>query len=679
MTRRSKTANQGLWKALATDRPELIDACIQKGADINCKNHKGNTPLSESIECGYSLHMIKKLLAHKANTSAIDTNGQTILHKSILLPDAEILQEILMQKNSKKIINTPNQHGITPLFYAITQKSDPNIASSLIDAGANCEAKNGWLYKTFRGIKNLFKIESHTLDYYIYRCNDYIVNGIKKLMGYPINPQENYLHIAARCSNADMVKMLLDHNLDIGTRDEHGHTPLHVAIIEANNVEIAQILLSKVNLLNNRTMQYIMSHKDDYLHDAIRHASSDMVQLLIDMGANIATTDANNITPLYSAIVESNNPSILKALTDTNAKYKAQYGKDIINIHAQDASGFTPLYLAIVKAKSAAMLQILVDADVDIHANDNTGYTPLYLAIIEAQSPELLKTLIDSKVNIHTKDDSGFSPLYLAIAKAKSPELVKVLINAGIDIDSKDNSGFTLLDLAIIKSDNIKIVQLLAEHGCDITACDKSGQTYLHKAAMYHSSAAMIAALIKLGVDINAKDSYGFTPLHKACRADVDLPTIKHMIQLGADVNSKDHDGLTPLSYAVNNNINKDMVNFLVKNKATVTEPMVESAKHGGNQDILKILKNGPISDDYYYLTHNNNHHLPTYKLPGGEYNDEVMLIVKNTDFACKHQHDDMNVFHNHDGCSANYNDHSLASDYSTTPPSSDMNWQDCI
>ena len=676
MTKHSKAdiarANQGLWNAIDTGRPELIDDWIQKGADINCKNHKGNTPLSESLERRDSLYIIKKLLAHKASISAIDTKGQTILHKSLLLSDAQILQEILMQKDSKKIINTPDQDNTTPLFYAITQRSDnPDIARSLIDAGANCGAKNGWLYKVFRGIKNLFNIESHTLDYYIYRCNDSIVNSIKKLMGLQTIPQENYLHIAARCSNADMVKMLLDHNLDMGVRDEYDRTPLHVAIIEANNVETAQILLSRINLLNDRIIKYTMANKDYYLHDAIRYASSDMVQLLIDMGVDITATDKNNITPLYSAIVESCSPSTLTALINANAKYKAQYGKDIINIHAQDASGFTPLYLAIVKAKSAAMLQILVDAGVKIHDKDSTGYTPLYLAIIKAQSPDLLKTLIDSKVNIHTKDASGLSPLYLAIVKAKSPELVKTLIDAGIDIDSKDNSGFTLLDLAIIKSGNIKIVQLLAEHGCDITACNENGQTYLHKAAMYHASAKMIEALIELGVDINAKDFDGFTPLHQACLSDVDLPTMKHLIQSGADVNSKNHNELMPLSHAVNNNINKDMVNFLVKNKATVTVNMLESAKYRGNQDILKILKNGPISDDYYYLTDNNNHHLPTYKLPG-EYNDEMMLTVKNTDFACKHQHDDMNVFSNYDGCVSNYN----AVDHSTTPPSSDMNWQ---
>lgn len=52
------------------------------------------------------------------------------------------------------------------------------------------------------------------------------------------------LHKATKDGNLEMVKMLIDYDVDINARAEDGRTPLHVACIKGD-MSIAKVLVQK--------------------------------------------------------------------------------------------------------------------------------------------------------------------------------------------------------------------------------------------------------------------------------------------------------------------------------------------------------------------------------------------------------------------------------------------------
>jgi ankyrin repeat protein len=75
-----KKLNDELLKySLNTASLEKIRDLIRKGADINCKNTRGNTPLINSITKSFT-SCTKLLINHGADTNITNNLGETALH-----------------------------------------------------------------------------------------------------------------------------------------------------------------------------------------------------------------------------------------------------------------------------------------------------------------------------------------------------------------------------------------------------------------------------------------------------------------------------------------------------------------------------------------------------------------------------------------------------------------------
>lgn len=57
----------------------VIEACLQAGADIECRDFQGHTPLTLACLLGKAT-IVECLLAHNANSNATTTSGETALH-----------------------------------------------------------------------------------------------------------------------------------------------------------------------------------------------------------------------------------------------------------------------------------------------------------------------------------------------------------------------------------------------------------------------------------------------------------------------------------------------------------------------------------------------------------------------------------------------------------------------
>ncbi len=98
--------------------------------------------------------------------------------------------------------------------------------------------------------------------------------------------------------NRDKMTIILDSGFDINSYSDNGKTPLHRAI-GRNHVEAASFLIAHGANINQQTNYSIKTSTNLYpIHLATHRFSKEMLQLLLDNGADINTLDAQGQTPM---------------------------------------------------------------------------------------------------------------------------------------------------------------------------------------------------------------------------------------------------------------------------------------------------------------------------------------------------------------------------------------------
>jgi hypothetical protein len=104
------------------------------------------------------------------------------------------------------------------------------------------------------------------------------------------------------------------------------------------------------------------------LHEAAGQGQHQMVQQLLDAGADVNEPDYHGRTPLYAASCFCRQEVVQVLL--------AAQGTDV---NAADANGLTPLYIA-ANAGHLEVVQQLLAAGANVNAEGNSGSTPLHAA-----------------------------------------------------------------------------------------------------------------------------------------------------------------------------------------------------------------------------------------------------------------------------------------------------------
>lgn len=91
----------------------IAQKLIEKGIDVNQRDHFGNTPLHKAVRYP---EMVKLLLDHGAQVNAKNLMGETPLHLAVPYKDSV---EILLSRGADKRLK--NFAGRTPLDYCMDQ------------------------------------------------------------------------------------------------------------------------------------------------------------------------------------------------------------------------------------------------------------------------------------------------------------------------------------------------------------------------------------------------------------------------------------------------------------------------------------------------------------------------------------------------------------------------------
>lgn len=246
---------------------------------------------------------------------------------------------------------------------------------------------------------------------------------------------EGLLHIATRGNHVDLVMELLRTGADVNATNDFGETPLHLAV----------------------------QQKVDF----------DIARCLIDSGANLHHQDLDQRTPLHSFF-------------NTTSQQIIQFYQDDIDTTIQDYMGRTIAhYVSWSKTSSTTdILRCLKNTPSQLHHVDEEGRTMLHFTLKRGNLELIYYLLNQPTTPLFQLDIRGRTLLHYA-TESRRTQTINDLLERGFDIHAKDLRGRTVLHHAASKG-NLDAVKRLLELGAasDLGALDRDSRTPLQLAAM---------------------------------------------------------------------------------------------------------------------------------------------------------------------------------------------------
>ena len=358
--------------------------------------------------------------------------------------------------------------------------------------------------------------------------------------------------------------MLVEAGADVSATDDKGDTCLTMAAHHGHTETVRYIVGLKDVDVKSAAMNDFTA-----LHKAVDKGHVDVVQVLIDAGAEVDAKNKWRDSPLHLAS-KRGNMAIVKMLVEAGAE-----------VSATDNKGATCLTMAVQHWHTETVRYLVGLKDVDVNSAVDGDFTALHWAITETYGTvgegraEMVQVLIDAGADVDTEDNTGRSPLHLA-SREGNMAIVKMLVEAGADVSATDNEGDTCLAMAAQLGHTETVRYLVGLKDVDVSSADQKQLTALHK-AVDEGHVDVVQVLIDAGADVDAKNDKGRTPLHLACEnenmqfwhwassgfAEKNIAILKMLVEAGADVSATDNDGDTCLGLATKDGYDSQIVRYL--------------------------------------------------------------------------------------------------------------------
>ena len=436
------------------------------------------------------------------------------------------------------------------------------------------------------------------------------------------------LHFAATINNTDVLELLLRHFSYTDCVDNRGITPAFLAA-EHGLVHNLALMVHKGASVNHKTKSLpycfisqgyncsefdtdwnftctpVLKCKTEFCSSTMLHAAAhrghlEVVNFLLDNGANISTVNGVHLTAMHIA-AEEGHLKVVKALHEAGAtpdqtalhhaagRNRSDVVKYLLQIGITDKcmrcdGSFYWLKTRKRFKKEVYPTKIALERKGRVRVNSTVHCPTIPIVIHKRLKDKSLRTckgegvLYDDKYLIFCE-----TALHAAVSAGHEAVVRELVSRPASALACQDYSGRTPLHEAVRKNDK-DIVQLLlikgpkivnqncgnlqrfhgqgdtvatsssplsmeeeTEYHKDICHC---GYTPLHLAARY-GHWEIVLDLIHGGANVDATDCLGATPLHvAACHNHKDFVDILAHSKIGANVNRKSFNGSTPLHSA---------------------------------------------------------------------------------------------------------------------------------
>ncbi len=512
----NKEGMTALMFAAGNNSPEMVRALLNVGADANLKDKQGMTALMFAV--GNNLpEAVQALLDAGADANAKDKQDKTALIWAAVKNSSPEMVKILLSADAD--VNAQDKEGKTALVYAREGKCNPEVEEMLRDAQAVVQVAR---------------------------------------------TEIAFLRLCSKGTPED-VRQALKVGANIDARDERGMTALMYAARGNADPEVMTVLLDAAAEFNKtglwqkgkstlgfKTVDVNDGNKDGMtaLMFAVENNSPDVVQVLLDAGADVNAEDKKKRTALdFAKRRKSSVPEMVKMLLDAGASARKW---------PDDA------FLELCKAGTAEEIREALECGANINAKDKDGRTVLMFAV-ENNSPDIvLQALMNAGADANAKDKQDMTALMYA-AKNSNPEAVKVLLEGGADATVKDKQDMTVLMWAAAENSNSEVATMFLSKKTDLNAKNKDGKTALICAAEKNPNSEMVQKLLKAGASLNVQDEEGMTALMYAAWKNFNPEVVKVLLNFKADIHAVSKSGHDVLWYAKRNKMNNQIPDIIKK------------------------------------------------------------------------------------------------------------------
>lgn len=410
------------WAAYHGDL-DVAARLLRAEADPNTRNDYGSSPLMEAAIVG-NTDMLALLLAASADVESANPEGQTALMavaRNGNLDAARLLLDHGANANAAE-----NWGGQTALMWAAARQH-PAMIGLLVEHGAVVDQRGidrNWERRVTAEprVKEMFTGGLTALLYAAREdCFDCVVELLKA--GADINKPDpdnvSPLLMALLNMRFDIALYLIEQGADVNQWDYWGRTPLYAAvdvnILPASQrgdlppletvtgIDVARLLLERGADPNYylklpplpREIAFdragdnpVMNTGSTPLQRAAYGADVEMMQLLLDHGADLQLANVNGVTPMIALNSPggSRNRNKSEATVMQGLAVLLEAGADI-NKHG-GINGETPLH-ATARLNWLEVVKFLVSRGADLHATDRNGLIPLDYATGKADTQSL--------------------------------------------------------------------------------------------------------------------------------------------------------------------------------------------------------------------------------------------------------------------------------------------------
>ncbi len=591
-----------LQLAVDDNHIELVRILLDAGADPNWMNGSpGLTPIVKAIK--HQNYELLKLLIHHSAAVKFAT-GVQLLVEATQYNNVDIVQVLI---DSGCDVNAEDYRKITPLGQSCTS-CHPEVIQTLLAAGAELSPVGADLLAIFGA--------------------PFMAKQLAGLLGEQSDPKPR-MPIA--------IQLFIDAGANLDVQGGGGMTALSLAIADGD-LKIAKMLLdggANPNLPGKLTPMFWIQNSDrkeffrNYSHEmsplnlATALGNLELVQLLIDRGADVTLRDEKEQSAIDIAVKEGHQ-SIVQYLQNSGAiatSEATQCSPDALlgaaktgNLEvlrsalsagidpnsSQASSGrhqyWKTVLMFAAEAGHLEAVNALLAAGADVNLSDRPGKklgkTPLMVAA-ENDQADVLRAFLEAGAIVDAQDKRGQTALFYAVEE-DAADAVEVLLEFGADPHKKSWEG-TPFEQATYQSDRITKLMMAADQKKS-TPVSHAAREEMLRSAVFDGNAELVRDLIQQGVDVNAaaRDGGWTALLYGAAQGH--LTVVQLLLAAGADVNQASTSGQTPITESAYWGRSVDVVTLLLSAGANLNQhgdggytPVMKTVTWGA-QAILQLL-----------------------------------------------------------------------------------------